>query len=47
MLSPELSARLRRIAEAEQRSVESVLADIVQAEWVRWATRRRLPAGDW
>jgi hypothetical protein len=47
VLSPELSARLGRIAAAEGRAVASVLADAVLLFWTRWALERRVPPGDW
>ncbi len=46
-LSPELSARLGRMAEAEGRDPALVLADAVLERWVRHATRGKLTPSEW
>jgi hypothetical protein len=36
-----------RVAAAERRSVDSVIADAVLLFWARWALERRIPPEDW
>ena len=47
LLSPELSARVERIAAAQKKSVPEVIEDAVTAHWVGFATRSKLAQRDW
>lgn len=46
-LTPELLERLKRVANAENRTLAEVLCDAVQEYWVRWACRKRLKQEEW
>lgn len=46
-LTPELLTRLKRIAEAQKKSLGQVLCDAVQEYWIRFATRNRLKQEEW
>lgn len=47
MLTPELSARMHRIAAAQNKSVAEVIGDALLEYWVRFATRARLTPREW
>ena len=46
-LTPEHVDRIKRMAAAQRRTPEQVLAELVLAEWVRFATRERLKPEEW
>lgn len=46
-LTPSLLERLKRIAKAENKTVDKVLYEAVLEYWVRFAARNRLPQKEW
>lgn len=46
-LTPELLARLQRIAKAEGKTLAQVLDDAVQEYWVRFAARKSMKGEEW
>lgn len=46
-LTPELKERLLRMASKERKQPDTMLCQIVQDQWVRFAARNRLPPSEW
>lgn len=47
LLTPELRERIRRMAEAEGKSMAQIMCLCVTNEWLRWGGRRGLKPGEW